>query len=225
VADSAWEAVNTASDDQKSRPVRIQMPQVAIEGDRASELADTISLSQDFRAALQCCELLLSMTDADDAVEPDSTVSRSLWFAAVIAYRRAFTTGKAHLKNQKPRASVPDLWIETLHPDLKVTHDRVLKTANKHVAHRASNLEGVIVNVVLSVPPADPRAIAVLPLFLQYAGPERPEIERLARITRQFANAMESLAHRQSHLILGEANKSLGWFYSHATPAVVLPAE
>jgi len=99
------------ADDMKDtaggQPQMRQLPSVSIEGPIPSAIADLISLMNDLTFVQQTCNQLAKMGSLEnDQDEGDSIVRRALWASAVIAYRRAFNSGKAHLVAKGSRAKV-----------------------------------------------------------------------------------------------------------------------
>jgi hypothetical protein len=85
-------------------------------------------------------------------------IRAALWSAAVISYRRAFSSGKALGQPQAPRLKIPDDWTKSLKQAQRNAHDEVLVIANKHVAHRVGAHEMGGVRALLA-PPQEPREV------------------------------------------------------------------
>jgi hypothetical protein len=155
-------------------------------GDVPSQLADLRSLEADFTLARKSAALWI---DADKLLhggdeESVKVVRRALWTSAVIAYRRGFTTGKAHLapKGRPRRLKVPDHWKELLNPQQLEAHEEVLQLANQHIAHRVDEREHMTVSAILTPPPM-PRAIAGFAvLSLDRSEPQHDLVERLGQL-------------------------------------------
>jgi len=97
-------------------------------------------------------------------------------------------------------------------------HDLALSTANKHVAHRASDLEGILISLVLSLPPDPPGVIGVGQLTVQYVGPEAEQVLALAKIAAQFVSALAVEYELRTSQLAAQANRGdIPALYASAT--------
>jgi hypothetical protein len=87
------------------------------------------------------------------------SVAQGLWTAAVISYRRGFTSGKAQLVPQGSRLKVPKSWFDSLKPEYKQAHEEILAVGNRQIAHYTGAQDNYSV-VALLMPPPQPRAVA-----------------------------------------------------------------
>ncbi|WAJ43125.1 hypothetical protein OK015_18060 [Mycobacterium sp. Aquia_216] len=155
------------------------LPATAIEGKVPGIVADVFSIQRDLDFARQCAAGYLQRTAFDDdgqplqqTEEPDRTLlAEALWSAAVIAYRRAFATGKAHIVPKEQRFDIKGLRAHVFTPEQTELDDQLRGMADQHVAHRVSDLEQMKFQVTLT-PPPHPRAVAALgPWMLHMIGP------------------------------------------------------
>src|SRR5687768_8462323 len=107
------------------------LPMVALEGSGASKVADLTSIAFDLGFARDCFKRL-----SDDDVAGDDLLGHALWAAGVIAYRRAFTSGRSLLR-QGARLRF-DTMVDGLDAAHGGVHARLLHDANKYVAHRVN---------------------------------------------------------------------------------------
>ena len=108
--------------------------------------------------------------------------------------------------------------VDELDPQLRAVHDLALSTANKHVAHRASDLEGILISLVLSLPPDPPGVIGVGQLTVQYVGPEAEQVLALAKIAAQFVSALAVEYELRTSQLAAQANRGdIPALYASAT--------
>lgn len=179
----------------------------AIEGKVPGLLADLFSIERDLGFARQCAAGYLQRAafDADgqerqQAADPDrSLLAAALWSAAVTAYRRAFATGRGHLVPKNERFDIQGLRDHVLTPEQAALDADLRDMANRHVAHRVSDLEQMKYLVVLT-PPPQPRAVArLMPWMLHMIGPVAAVAEGMIEICdvllSHIAREMEPFAN------------------------------
>ncbi len=165
--------------------------QVSFSGELPSQLADVRSLKEDFQFAKQCAAAYLNLHKVNMDEESRKVVSRGLWVAAAISYRRGFTTGKAQLVPQGSRLKIPKSWFESLKPEYKEAHEEILAVANQQIAHHTGKNEHYIVAALLMPPPL-PRALAgvgVMNLGVASLGDER--VRQLGSLCNGLIDGLE----------------------------------
>jgi len=92
-------------------------------------------LSGDLGDTCRLIEILIERGDeGEHASEDDEFVDWAIWVAAVITYRRCFTSGRSVASKQSRHR------IEALvQPEEREVHDMVLHLADKHIAHQVSD--------------------------------------------------------------------------------------
>ena len=145
--------------------------QLALSGNSAGKLADVVSLMGDIQFARDCAATYLQTSPASELIR------RALWTASCIAYRRVFTTGKGHLSPQTPRMKPNENFTNVLTSDQLAVHNEVLAIANKHVAHRVSELEKAKVVALLEPPPKPRAVVGIAPFIVHFGAPLDPIIE------------------------------------------------
>jgi hypothetical protein len=171
------------TDNQEGGP-QGPLPQVGLSGPLAGALADLVSLNRDVSFARDCAMTYANNVKAGALSSNDPNAKflcQAVWSAGAISYRRAFTSGKAHLVKQGSRLKMNDQWKDILDPDMLAAHDTVLEMANQHIAHRVGEHEGVRILGVLSPPPG-PRAVVGVGEMLAYMTGHHEVAERLAEV-------------------------------------------
>jgi hypothetical protein len=168
----------------QQRPQTWSPIQVPFEGKLPSEIADLSSLEEDFSFTKKCAQAYLNMELLDGKANKESleVIRQALWSAAAISYRRAFATGRAHLVPQGQRLRVPEHWKDLRPAEGLEAHEKVMKIANRHIAHRVGEHEHINV-VALLTPPPMPRGLAgIAAMAMRLSGPEPVLVERLIQL-------------------------------------------
>lgn len=120
-----------------------------LDGPQATEYADLRSIEGDLTFAREAFDRSanIDVHQADGAL-----VVRALHSAALVAYRRCFTTGRRRTLRE---------FADRLPAGLKVEHEQLLEEASRHVAHRVNEYEQTVVSVALVPPPERPRALGI----------------------------------------------------------------
>jgi hypothetical protein len=130
-------------------------------GRDVSLMADIYALEGDLEFAGKCAAAHLRLSQyahPEDSVEDIS--SKALWNAALISYRRAFTTGRAHLLTNGSRLNLRDVVEQIVPKERAKTHAELMRLASKHVAHRTDvDLDNISFAIVLTPETADPPSI------------------------------------------------------------------
>ncbi|MGE2833889.1 hypothetical protein [Mycobacterium sp. SMC-4] len=162
---------------------------VSLSGGTASDIADLVSIMGDLEFARNCAAGYLQRLGK--AGEENELLARALWTACCISYRRVFTTGKGHLEPGKPRLKLKPTWTDNLTPHQLAAHESVLDTANKHVAHRVSDLEQVLVQGLLAPPPLPREMVGVAAPILHMVGATQQEAEQLISVCDLLLNVSD----------------------------------
>lgn len=157
------------------------MIQVGIGGPAANALVDMGSVAQDLTFAHSAAGRYAEMAEAAREGEfSDPLVAQALWNAAAIAYRRAFTGGKAILESGKVRLKLDREAVggrPELTPQQQAAHTLTVHLADKHVAHRVDDAEGAVAVAFLATPPMPRRVEGLGVLHARFIGPE-PQVAR-----------------------------------------------
>jgi hypothetical protein len=160
---------------------------VRLRGREADEVAGLASLASDLRFAAACCQRLLAQSEG---LVDDPHVETSLWRAALIAYRRCFTTGR-----RKVRAKVPDS------VDLRARHEAFLALASGHIAHQVDPFEGFDV-FLIGYPVERPEPVGVHVLGAIHQLGTDAQVQNLALLIDAVQQGVErDLARTKSELI------------------------
>ncbi|MHC3368743.1 hypothetical protein ACYAFX_28930 (plasmid) [Rhodococcus aetherivorans] len=160
--------------DEAARPPEgVPLPMVSIGGAMPGWLADLDSIENDLSTAHMFLGRYITLAerspaDNDDAV---SVEMQALWNAALIAYRRAFTSGRSLILPKTSRPKLADQILDLLPAEARPVHDSLWSNANQHVAHRVSDHEQAIVQVVLAPEGAKPEIVGLARLHARYIGP------------------------------------------------------
>lgn len=151
-------------------------------------------MTLDARFARDCADAYVRWSSDGGPANPDADLIKpALWKACCISYRRIFATGKGHLNPQTPRLKFKDGWINDLTPEQLEAHTAVLDMADKHIAHRVSDLEQVVVVALLTPPPMPREVVGVGSMVVHWAGPEVELAQRLIAVCdRIIAKAIEA---------------------------------
>lgn len=130
-----------------------------------------------------------------DLGEPLTTDLQALWNASVIAYRRAWTSGRSLILPQQSRPKLADSIVKHLSEEEQATHQKVWDQANKHVAHRVADLEQAQVYAALA-PESAPRGIVgTARLTARFIGPERADAENTLTLFKKVHSIVERELH------------------------------
>lgn len=161
-------------------PEGVTYLQSGLQGALPGTIADLNSLFRDITFARQCAVgYLATMPPVPNEQEAHSVARQALWFAGAISYRRAFTSGRGHLVSNGRRVRINDQWKEVLTPDQQRAHEQVLLMANRHIAHRVAEHEGVVVTAVLNPPPLPREVVGTGLMLAVLVGPEEGLAEQL----------------------------------------------
>ncbi len=163
----------------------------------AHALADTLSLCVDLAFVVEACRRLDEEL-ARPEPERDTTVTRALWDAAVVAYGRGFGSGRGF--GGTTRRRVPDAALATLAPAEREVHDELLQARNQHVAHRVGEGQRAIVVATLAAPPAERGIENLFPINIDAGGSKK------ISETRQIASRLLSWLEKEQE---GQANRIL----------------
>lgn len=119
-----------------------------IGGPVVNQIADFRSAVQDFEFA---ADAFLRSIEAEDFE------SNAMLRAALITYRRAFTTGRS-LTGKTARARIPAAILDALPAEKAHAHAGIIDLANTYVAHQASDHQQARATIVLTNP-AGPREV------------------------------------------------------------------
>jgi hypothetical protein len=200
-------------------PEGVTYLQSGLSGPLPGAIADLNSLFRDITFARQCAVgYLASMPPAPNEQEAHVVARQALWFAGAISYRRAFTSGRGHLVSNGSRVRINDQWREVLNPDQQRAHEQVLLMANRHIAHRVAEHEGVVVTAVLNPPPL-PRAVVGTGLMLTVlVGPEAGLPEQLITICDLLLTLIAAEDQRLRNLLLeGLKQQDIDALYANAS--------
>ena len=115
-----------------------ELPVIRLDGDEAAELADLYTIRNDLAFADACVQRLLEM----ETQQPDQTVMRALFDAAIIAYARCFHTGVRQGLRREDLEPHPGNPV--------VFHDHLFELRQKLVAHSVNAFEQTKVGAVLA---------------------------------------------------------------------------
>lgn len=173
------EQMNTPQSDQ---PTTVAFP-IGINGPLAALVTDLESILGDLKFARYMAGTTLhNMAGMDSGNSDQSAAVRGLWSAALISYRRAFATGKSHAVPAASRFDIQGLRDHLLTAEQKATDRQLREFIDKHIAHRAVELEQIKLLVFLN-PPPNPRGImGVGPVTLFGITPSEDVINKLMEI-------------------------------------------
>jgi hypothetical protein len=183
----------------------------AVGGELPSRIADLLSAAIDVQFAQAAFERV--------ANEKDELLTRALWEAGVIAYRRGFTSGRALLAADRSRTRVPSEIVENLEPPLQEIHASILEAANKHVAHRVDDRELLKVILLLSNPVVARGVLGVTHIHARYVAPPAEEARDAGRLAELIRTEIEAAVKDLEEALVAEATKTdIAALYDGATP-------
>ncbi len=102
-----------------------RIPLVPISGGLPAWLADLASIAADLESAHRFIEryIELARNRPSDGESPVDTDMQALWNAGVIAYRRAFTSGRSLVLPKESRPKLADNILAQLSEDGRTTHE------------------------------------------------------------------------------------------------------
>jgi hypothetical protein len=151
-----------------------RIPLVPISGGLPAWLADLASIAADLETAHRFIEryIELARNRPSDGESPVDTDMQALWNAGVIAYRRAFTSGRSLVLPKESRPKLADKILAQLSEDGRTTHESLWDQANKHVAHRVADLEQARIYAALAPEGSEPSIQGVARLHVRFIGPD-----------------------------------------------------
>jgi hypothetical protein len=181
---------------------------VGVTGEFAATICDLQSIRDDLNFAQYMAATTLANLADLEALGPTpddpeqsaqrSAVVRALWSATLISYRRAFATGKSHAVPAASRFNIQGLREELLTPEQKHTDQELRDYIDKHVAHRALDLEQVKVLVFLNPPPNPRGIIGLSPATLFGFAPSKDLVNLLSEICDVLISAIEPQISRMT---------------------------
>jgi len=173
----------------------------------AGEYADLLSIAQDLTFASAAARRLSTLDQVDD----DGVLQRSLWGAAIVAYRRCFTNGRGHGFVKRSRLKVPKTTIDELGPTMREIHDLVLSEANQHVAHRVDDQLGQMpISLLFEVNESgNERAVGVVALGATRIGPPTDQINMLSELADFLVGVVQEMAADKQRMILARVSAIL----------------
>lgn len=167
----------------------------------AGEYADLLSIQQDLAFVADAAHRYAELNQED----LDGILHRALWGAAVVVYRRCFTSGRGHGLVKRARLVVPRSFIDSVTSNcLRETHQSALDTADRHVAHRVNDLSHMPISLllehdasgkVLGVP-----GVAVL--HAVYLGPPPEQANLLGTLAEQLGVSIVTMANKKQEELL-----------------------
>ena len=115
-----------------------ELPIVRLDGDEAAELADLYTIRNDLTFAHECVQRLLKM----ETQQPDPTITRALFDAAIISYARCFHTGVRQRLRREQLESHPGNPV--------VFHNYLFELRQRLMAHSVNAFEQTKVGAVLA---------------------------------------------------------------------------
>jgi hypothetical protein len=206
-------------------PGALPLPQVGLSGPLPGAIADLDSIARDITFTRKCAAVYLAtMPPSPGEHEAQAVARQALWFAGVISYRRAFTSGRGHLVAKGSRIQINEQWKEVLSPDQQRAHDKVYVMANQHVAHRVAEHEGVVVTAMLSPPPAQREVLTTGVMLAVMVGPEAGLPELLISICDVLLQLIGAESQRLQHLLLDKLKQEdIDLLYADATTPGTFP--
>lgn len=172
----------------------------------SGEYADLLSIQQDLAFVGEAARRYASIHDDSDAV-----LLRALWGAALIAYRRCFTTGRGHGLVKRSRLVLPQTDIDALDGSLQEFHRLVLQSADQHVAHRVDDDKSPMPIYLLfgDDPTGKPQIVGITSLGALFIGPLPEGAEQLDRLADHFGTSVTRLIEIQRAAIFARASALL----------------
>jgi hypothetical protein len=196
------------------------MPQVSLAGPVPGKIADLYSLTIDLDHVGRLARLSVDAAtryEGDDLDPDDRSLVRAYWEAALIGYRRCFTTGKAYLVPRQGRPSLDDL-VSSLDDRLQTAHRRFLTQADRHVAHRVSELQQITVTAVLTAPPLSPAADGIVCLVAHFVAPEPDDAHAMQKLAEVIGARLREEMYELMDLLREDCDGRLLWCYENAVP-------
>jgi hypothetical protein len=174
----------------------------------AGEYADLLSIQQDLAFASQSARKFSVVDETEDA---DGVLRRALWGAAVVAYRRCFTSGRGHGLVKRTRLVVPQAAIDLLSPDLHEIHQLAMKEANEHVAHRVDDeLSPMPISLLFHNDDSGVAAVAGIALLgAIYIGPLPERSKLFGGLAEQLGATISTMAQAKQEELLSRASALL----------------
>lgn len=173
---------------------------VTLGGEFPSLLADVSSIVLDLAFAAETFARI-----GDDLSDP--LVRRALWDAGTVAYRRGFSTGRSLIDSKRARTRVPEQLLDSLDEDGRTMHDRILREANQHIAHRVSDLEQARVILLLANPVLSRKVLGVGPFTVRYLGPVTTDARLAAQVAANLRDAMAQQQQLLQQLMIEKAQE------------------
>lgn len=186
-----------------------QYPQIGLSGPAAATIADLVSLSRDIQFAHDC-----ALTYANNSENrgqhsaDDQFLMQAVWSAGAISYRRAFASGKGHLVKQGGRLKFKDGWTDELEAGMAEAHERLLELANKHIAHRVGDHEGVVVTAVFDPESEAPKVVGIGQMLVHMVGPTPEFAHSVVALCGVVSGAIERELKRVTDAAMAALNQS-----------------
>jgi hypothetical protein len=151
---------------------------------------------------------------------------QALWYAGVIAYRRAFTSGRGHLVQSGSRIKINDEWRDAVFDaDQLDAHKRIWTMSDRHIAHRVAEHEGAVVVANLTPPPLPRGVVNTLVLLNKYVGPPEELAEKLITMCDLLLAVIAAEVQRLGKLLheLLEKQDIEGLYASASVPGQQFP--
>jgi hypothetical protein len=169
-----------------------EYPRAYMHGPAVSLLADIYALEGDIDNAGQFATTLLMLLGQDP---PEGSVehvlTKATWNAALISYRRAFTTGRAHLLDGGSRLNLRDVVEQIVPEEHSATHAELMRLANGHVAHRTDrDLDKISFALVLAPDGSAPRIHSTELLQERWIGPDSEFVASAIELMKIIRNRL-----------------------------------
>lgn len=197
----------------------VQLIMLDIRDELPGSIADLYSMQDDLEFARDCAVVYYRNAFAGTESPSDETrtiLNRALWSAALISYRRAFTTGRSFNPGES-RFNLGAMREELLSAAQQQAHEGFRNVANKHIAHRSSDRDQVLLHAGLTPPPLRRGVDGVGAMLARHDAPSRAETESFIDICKIFI----AYAEQEIQSFLGEKNdelrtRDLDQLYDHA---------
>lgn len=167
---------------QTSKPLRF----AELRTPNAAKLAHLRSVLLDLTFARECCERLPGNSS-------DAIASGALWRAALIAYRRCFTTGTRTTRLSAPTST-----------QLAKDHSAFLGLATGHIAHQIDRFEAFQVFALGTAPPTAPLVVGVHVLGVSHQLGSADEIQRLTKLAKAVEQTVQTEVEATTAEVLHE---------------------
>ncbi|KLO28427.1 hypothetical protein [Mycobacterium haemophilum] len=171
--------------DEPSEQVQIPLILVAIDRELPGRIADLYSIQSDLKFARDCAAEYTAQGFVNGQPSTDQAqtlLNRALWSAALIAYRRAFNSGRGHIHPRASRFDLRPLRETLLSTTQQDAHDGFLEVANQHIAHRVTEHEQMNFLAALYPPPLARGLDGIFPLQTYWNAPLLPDAESFIEI-------------------------------------------